>query len=937
MNSLAQSLPAASQDSSLLETLTDEQRERLTSLLDVYLQALEQGVPASPQQMLADHPDLAEPLQVYLDSLHRLHDVAGGFAGASKTNAPPLQLSGADQGQELGDFVLGREIGRGGMGVVYEARQISLDRRVALKVLPFASVLDARQIARFKNEAQAAAQLHHPHIVSVFAIGADRGIHYYAMQFIEGLSLDVTLVKLRALQNSPETPADSYLLRKAANRHEYFAAIAKLGIQAAEALHAAHDQGIVHRDIKPSNLLIDADGDVWVTDFGLARCHNQATLTRTGDIVGTVRYMSPEQARGKSSLVDHRTDIYSLGATLYELATLHPAFAEENQAALLRRIELHEPRRPAQVRRSVPAALDNVISMAMAKQVGDRYETAQQLANDLRCFLEGKPTLAQPLRWTDRAAKWLHHRQRVLWLTLALLLVAVVGTSTAAALIMREKVRAEQNYASSQRHLHQALETVDLFGNQFAARLLDVPEASALQREVLEQTLAYYEKFNAEAAYDPALQAESAGASFKSGVLREQLGRVADAARDYEAALAKWDKLLTRQPTNANIVRQHAQAEQHLASAYRKLGRTEDARKHYQLAVRALHGLVQQSPDDAAANELLSTACLESGQMEAESGTPAAEPLLQLAIKLREAARQQRPDDFARMRGVAQAQAALASYLARRDMRQAAELYHTASKTMEQLIAADPKQVTWRAELAALDASLAGIQRQEKQLEAAAKTLERAITLQKELVLAFPARLSYRRELAISENQHGLLQSELRHWGAAQQAFEQAIERQLPLVQAYPDDLELRSGLGSFYNNLGIAQENLQQITQAEESFRSAAGEQRMAYDAAPANARYVQLLSKHYFNQARMLRELKRHGEALDVTLARRQLWAKDPERLLGVAKELALLSRHMSDPQRCRELGQEVLRDATAAGLELPEGFSWEQFLREASEESL
>lgn len=188
-------------DPSVIRGLTAEQRQRLTEVLDQYLRALDEGVPPSPDALVAAHPDLTVPLQVYLRSLDCLHGMAAGFGGVPGTGSGDARLCGGSSGR-LGDFVLGREIGRGGMGVVYEAQQLSLDRRVALKVLPFAAVFDARQIARFKNEAQAAAQLHHPHIVPVFAVGMERGVHYYAMQFIEGQSLDQAIAQLRVCEES---------------------------------------------------------------------------------------------------------------------------------------------------------------------------------------------------------------------------------------------------------------------------------------------------------------------------------------------------------------------------------------------------------------------------------------------------------------------------------------------------------------------------------------------------------------------------------------------------------------------------------------------------------------------------------------------------------------------------------------------------------------
>ena len=254
------------------------------------------------------------------------------------------------------------------MGVVYEAEQISLGRTVALKVLPFAAMLDERQLQRFKNEAKAAATLEHPHIVSVYGIGQERGVHYYAMRMIAGQSLSDVIADLRrlasssvggkadwhaqvsefssspvqqaaAIQNSAEcsgvldseTPASEadgttpvaqaeITTKGTSDAGQFFRSVARLGIQAAEALDHAHSQGILHRDIKPANLMLDATGNLYITDFGLARIESDAGMTMSGDLLGTIRYMSPEQALAKRVVVDHRSDVYSLGATLYELS-----------------------------------------------------------------------------------------------------------------------------------------------------------------------------------------------------------------------------------------------------------------------------------------------------------------------------------------------------------------------------------------------------------------------------------------------------------------------------------------------------------------------------------------------------------------------------------------------------------------------------------------
>ena len=313
------------------------------------------------------------------------------------------------------------------MGVVYEAVERSLGRRVALKVLPFAAAIDPRQIARFRVEAQAASHLNHPHIVPVYSVGCQGGVHYYAMQLIDGPTLAGLIAGLRhqagdedptpvgpwaipTLTSPDATPtpaapaASSWSLASSSARDRaFFRETARLGRQAAEALEHAHEQGVLHRDVKPSNLMVDGRGHLWVTDFGLARFQGDASLTAPGDLLGTLRYMSPEQATADHAVVDGRTDVYSLGATLYELMTLRPIFDGSDRQELLRRIAQEEPRRPRAVQPAVPRDLETIVLKAMAKDPAARYATAQDLADDLGRFLDDRPILARrPARWSDR-------------------------------------------------------------------------------------------------------------------------------------------------------------------------------------------------------------------------------------------------------------------------------------------------------------------------------------------------------------------------------------------------------------------------------------------------------------------------------------------------------------------------------------------------------
>jgi tetratricopeptide (TPR) repeat protein/serine/threonine protein kinase len=341
-------------------------------------------------------------------------------------NAPS---EGETVGGALGDFRIVREVGRGGMGVVYEAEQISLRRRVALKVLPFAATMDPRHLQRFQNEAQAAACLHHTNIVPVYFVGCERGVHFYAMQFIDGQPLSELIRQLARGSTAPEerttpctsppgeTPATSPTVRAIGNAspltpegkrgREYFRRVAELGVQAAEALDHAHQLGIVHRDIKPGNLMLDGRGNLWVADFGLAQVqHSEANLTLTGDLVGTLRYMSPEQALAKRVVLDHRTDIYSLGVTLYELLVLQPAFPSNDRQELLRQVAFEEPRRPRRLNKVIPMELETIVLKAMEKRPQDRYATAQTLADDLRHWLEDRPIRARRPSLAQRLARW---------------------------------------------------------------------------------------------------------------------------------------------------------------------------------------------------------------------------------------------------------------------------------------------------------------------------------------------------------------------------------------------------------------------------------------------------------------------------------------------------------------------------------------------------
>jgi tetratricopeptide (TPR) repeat protein len=454
--------------------------DRLAAALDEWLRALEAGDAPDREAFLSRHADLVEELAPALDSVEFVHRTARDLAatGDGRDDEPA--------GRTLGDFRLLREVGRGGMAVVYEAEQVSLSRRVALKVLPFAGMLDPRQLQRFRNEATAAASLRHPHIVPVHGVGCEAGVHYFAMQYVEGQSLAVAIRDLRdgAEGGGPRTPISTHRTHKEA---AFVRRAAELARQAADALDHAHRSGVVHRDVKPANLLVDVEGDLWVTDFGLATSMTDASLTATGELVGTVRYMSPEQALAKGLPVDHRTDVYSLGATLYELLTLEPAFPGDDLHAVLRDVASREPVALRRWNPVVPADLETVVRKAMSKDPAGRYATARDFADDLGRFLDGRPVKAQRPSVVARASAW-GRRHRGLVAAAAVALVAAVGV------LVADDVRVSSQRDRAEENLRLARDAVDLWLVEAgAADYEDRPLPVPAKRKLLESALRFYE------------------------------------------------------------------------------------------------------------------------------------------------------------------------------------------------------------------------------------------------------------------------------------------------------------------------------------------------------------------------------------------------------------------------------------------------------------
>lgn len=478
-------------DLSHLLTEGSQREETIVRALQEFQAAIDAGNPIDRSAMLARYPLIQDELSACLDGLELMRlspvDSSTGTKSDAKTSAqePLRQVTPA---ATLGDFRIEREIGKGGMGVVYEAEQLSVGRKVALKVLPYAAMLDKRQVARFQNEARAAATLEHSNIVPVYFVGNERGVHFYAMRLIEGKNLAELLHELRStptgqqallakFKSGPE--AKSHLPKNTESKHDeteetirnhlhnsstniateknargkvYYQSIARLIKQAAEALAFAHSHGIIHRDIKPANILLDDLGDAWVTDFGLARIESSGSMTITGDLIGTLRYMSPEQTLAKQITVDHRSDVYSLGATLYELLTLEPLFHSDDRATLLKKISFDDPKPPSRIAENIPKDLETIVLKALEKNPDDRYASAHDMGDDLGRFLKHEPVQAKRAPLVRRVSLWAQrHPQSAMVIGLALVLSLVLSLGIPEyLLVLQAREQADQLAAQAQ-------------------------------------------------------------------------------------------------------------------------------------------------------------------------------------------------------------------------------------------------------------------------------------------------------------------------------------------------------------------------------------------------------------------------------------------------------------------------------------------------------
>jgi tetratricopeptide (TPR) repeat protein len=712
---------------------------------------------------------------------------ASQIAGAWAADAPPSVV-----GYEVLNL-----LGRGGMGVVYKARQERLNRIVALKMIRAGAYASPELRARFHIEAEALAKLQHPNIVQIYEVGESSGCPYIAMEFVDGGNLG----DLLAGQVAPPRVASG------------------LVETLARAMHAAHLRGIVHRDLKPANILLGIEngelrmkkGEPFsfldssfsipkVTDFGLAKHLAEGKgHTATGIVMGTPSYMAPEQARGRIHDIGPPTDVYSLGALLYELLAGRPPFLSENGLDTVRQVLSEEPPALSSLRPKSPRDLETICLKCLEKDAAKRYQTAEHLADDLRRYLNGEPITARPARLGERVVKWT--KRRPAW-------AALIGASVLLLCTFAwSYVRVLEERNQNQKSLQVARKAIDdLYTKMASERLFDEPQLDPLNQELLEKAQNLYEELGQTHGDNLDVRRDAALAWFRLGEIHRMRDQRGDAERAYTEAITRQEELCRIEPGESHYRRDLANSHNWLGELLRESGRPpEDAERHYRSALELQEELAALNPDDADYQMELARSHYNLGIIEQETDQAAqARKSYDRSVALLTGLRGSYPSepnyrqDLARAlinRGVLHNQGGSPD--------EAGKDYTQAIDMLTQLCHENPSRARFKYELAiALQNRGNILYSQGKQPEAKLE-YDNALALLQELVGAFSGRLHYQKKMGtILKNKGAALVTTGKRkeaedcWKRARDIFES-------LAKDSPDIADYHGLLGMTFGNLG--------------------------------------------------------------------------------------------------------------------------------------
>jgi tetratricopeptide (TPR) repeat protein len=569
------------------------------------------------------------PPRAALPAAEALADLLG--APATQPQPPTPRAAPPAPLPSVPGYEILEELGRGGMGIVYKARQTSLKRLVALKMILAGPHAGPEALARFRAEAEAAARLQHPNIVQIYEVGEHDGRPFLALEIVEGGSLD------RALAGTP-LPA-----RPAAEMVQTLA----------RAMHAAHQVGIIHRDLKPANVLLGGDRQPKISDFGLAKhLDSDVSRTQSGAVLGTPSYMAPEQAagKGKGEAVGPAVDTYALGAILYELLTGRPPFRAATVLATLEQVRSREPVAPSRLQPGLPRDLQTICLKCLHKEPARRYASALEMAEDLGRFLRAEPIRARPVAWHERLAKWTR-RKPALAALIAVTVLSLVG-AVCGGLVYNARLRATAERAQQQRQradaryqaARQAL--YRMLGRLEELQLAQVPRFRELERAQFEDALAFYQEVLQGEDLDPVILGDAAVAYERLATSEQILGQGKEAEENYRRAV----ELRLRLPAE---VRDAPDQQDRLAGCYNNLGlmtggtgRWDEAERYYREALGISERLASALPKEQRWQSGISQCEHNLGDMYLHSGRSAeAEPHYNRAVAINTALLREHPDD----------------------------------------------------------------------------------------------------------------------------------------------------------------------------------------------------------------------------------------------------------------------------------------------------
>ncbi len=880
----------------------------LDEVLTAYLKARDVGRPPGRDELLAAYPDLAAPLGDFLRDEGRLDRLAAPLRAAVSrlAGAAPLPVAcrgpappASADGPRFGDYELLEQVGQGGMGVVYRARQVSLNRPVALKMIR-PGVCDGPEArARFRTEARAAARLGHANVVQVHEVGDLDGHPYIALEYVEGGSL------AQRLDGTPFAAVDA----------------ARLVETLARAVHHAHQRGVVHRDLKPSNILLQLPpaaearghgGDNLnpedekvnysdsppcphapaaglvpkITDFGLAKQLDAADghRTETGAIVGTPAYMAPEQAEGRVRDLGPATDLFALGAVLYELLTGRPPFQGATRLDTLRQVVADVPVSPRSLNARVPRDLETICLKCLEKEPQRRYASAALLAEDLRRFLAGESILARPAGRVERFGRWCRRNPVLAALAAALLLSLTAGLGLVTGQWRRAEdnlAEARQQEAEARRNFEEAelqrqeaeagFRTAHRAVQDFAMRvsereLPDVPGLQPLRKELLEGALSYYQNFLRKRGRDRQLRAEMADTHFRVARITNAIGPAQDALAAYGRALALYEELLGESPGNRSYREELAHTCNNMGILHGLLHQPDKARGAFQRAAGLYRELLRAEPNRIDLIDSVASACNNLGAQHAEAGElEAALASLEEARDLRERGwrgRDDVPDFLAKLGAVHDNLAVVLDTIGR--PKEAAASQRRALALRERLVEHYPARLSFQSELADSYGHLAERQRLAGQTDEALAALQKGHAILERLVRANPRVTRYRTLLAVNHLKFGKTHRDAGDIRAALKSLHTARGLLGELARQEPGAPYYRAEQATCWFFIGVAHANAGNKHDALEAYRASRDLLERLVREAPDRPDYHSDLGTTLNNLGVIEAQLDRFGDGL-------------------------------------------------------------------------